>query len=139
VRLDGPATDAGDNFFSAALSTRAATTGGTASVGEIALSSDGHAYAYSGNESVPTFLGSAPVAPGQWHNLAVVADFAAQVSELYVDDQLLAIVPFEPTEEFTGLLLRGTLLAYAAPDDADHRKEDYVAHYDQFAIRVTGK
>jgi len=143
VRVDGPGTSAGHNFFSAAVSTRAATISAgepsTASVGEIAISSDGHAYAYSGNENVPTFLASTPVTLSEWHNLAIVANFTTKTSSFYVDDVLLGTFPFEPTEEFTGVLLRGTLLAYAAPDTATAHKADYAAHYDQFAIRVTGR
>lgn len=139
VRLDGPGTDAGDNFFSAAVSTRALTLEGTASVGEMALSSDGHVLVYSGNENVPTVLASVPAALGQWHSLAIAADFAAQVSAFYVDDILVATVPFEPTESFTGVLLRGTLLAYAGTEDEDHSRADYAAYYDRFTIQVTGK
>jgi hypothetical protein len=143
VRVDGPGTAPGHNFFSAALSTRAATIldgePSTASVGELAISSDGHAYAYSGNENVPTFLASTPVTPGEWHHLAIVADFASQTSSFYVDDVLLGTFPFEPSENFTGVLLRGTLLAYGAPDTATAHKADYAAHYDKFAINITGK
>lgn len=52
---------------------------------------------------------------------------------------MLGTFPFEPTEEFTGVLLRGTLLAYTAPDTAVHHKADYVAHFDKFSINVTGQ
>jgi len=135
VRVDGPATAGGNNFFSAALSTRAATT--LDGVGEIAISSDGHAYVYSGNDSVPSFLASMPVALGEWHCLAVVADFANKQSTFYVDGVLLGTFPFESSEIFTGVLLRGTLLAYAAPDNASAHKANYAAHYDQFSIHVT--
>ncbi|MFN0125770.1 MAG: hypothetical protein ACKV19_03675 [Verrucomicrobiales bacterium] len=143
MRVDGPETPAGYNFFAAALSTRAATTFGgepsSASVGEITISSDGHAYAHSGNENVPTFIATMPVTLGEWHHLAIVADFANKVSSFFVDDVLLATLPFEPTEEFTGVLLRGTLLATAAPDTITEHKADYSSRYDQFSIRVTGK
>ena len=143
VRIDGPQTDIGNNFFSAALSTRAGTIldgePSTASVGELAISSDGHAYAYPGNENVPTFLASVPVTRGGWHSLAIVADFAAQESSFYVDDVLLGTIPFEPSETFTGVLLRGTILTYAAPDTAANEKADYAAHYDKFSVNVTGK
>src|SRR5262249_5759470 len=134
VRVDGPQTATGNNFFSAAVSTRAATLEGgepsTASVGELAISSDGHAYVYSGNENVPTFLASVPVTLGEWHSLAVAADFATQTSSFYVDDVYLITIPFEPSETFTGVLLRGTLLAYLAPDTATDHKADYAASYD---------
>jgi hypothetical protein len=143
VRIDGPQTATGNNFFSASVSTRAATIESgepsTASVGELAISSDGHAYAYSGNENVPTFLASVPVTLGQWHSLAIVANFATRTSSFYVDDVLLITIPFDASETFTGVLLRGTLLAYSAPDTATNQKADYAAHYDKFAITVTGK
>jgi len=143
VRIDGPRTAFGQNFFSASIAGRAESTldgePSSASVGELAISSDGHAYAYSGNDFVPTFLASVPVTPGKWHNLAVVADFATQTSAFYVDDVLLTTFAWEPTEVYTGVLLRGAVLAYAAPDTATNHKADYAASYDNFTIRVTGK
>jgi hypothetical protein len=108
-------------------------------VGELAISSDGHAYAYSGNEDVPTFLAGVPVTLGEWHHLAIVADFASKTSSYYVDGVRLGTFPFEPSEDFTGVLLRGTLLAYGAPDSATVHKADYAAHYDRFSINVTGR
>jgi len=139
VRIDGPPTATGNNFFSASLAGRAGSVSGGASVGELAISSDGHAYVYSGNDFVPTFLASAPVALGKWHNLAIEADFAAQTSSFFADDVLLGTFSFDPTETYTGVLLRGALLAYAAPDTATSKKADYAAHYDKFTIKVIGK
>ncbi len=139
VRIDGPKTDEGNNFFSAGVSTRAETTEGTASVGEIALSSDGHAYAYSGNESVPTFLAGVPVKLGQWHDLEVVADFATHLTTFLVDGQSLGTFPFDATEEFTGVLLRGSLLVYTAPDAGPLSKSDYAATFDHFSIKAIGE
>jgi hypothetical protein len=134
VRIDGPRTQEGDNFFSAALSTRAETTEGTASVGEMALSSDGHVYVYSGNDSVPTFLANARIRVGQWCELTIVADFSTRMSSFYLDGRCLGAFPFDASETYTGLFLRGTLLAYTAPDTATNHKADYAAHFDQFAI-----
>ena len=108
----------------------------SAGVGELALSSDGHAYAYSGNDDRPTFLASAPAKLGHWHNLAVVANFATQTSSFYVDDVLLTTFHFDPSEVYTGVLLRGSILAYTAPDTATAKKADYAAHYDRFSIKV---
>ena len=141
VRIDGPQTDTGNNFFSASIAGRAASTldgePSSASVGELAISSDGHAYAYSGNFLVPTFLASVPVTLGEWHSLAVVADFATQTSYFYVDNILLTTFIWEPSEVYTGVLLRGTLLAYTAPDTATNKKADYASTYDKFSINVT--
>jgi hypothetical protein len=140
VRIDGRKTASGNNFFSAGVAGRAESTfngdPSSASVGELAISSDGHAYAYSGNDLVPTFLAGRQVRLGEWHNLAIVADFATQTSRFYVDDDLLATFAWEPSEVYTGVLLRGALLAYTAPDTARTKKADYAAHYDNFSIKV---
>ena len=140
VRIDGPKTASGNNFFSASIAGRAESTfeGGpsSASVGELAISSDGHAYAYSGNDFAPTFLASKRVKLGEWHNLVIVADFATQTSRFYVDEHLLATFSWEPSEVYTGVLLRGSLLAYAAPDTATNHKAAYASHYDKFLIKV---
>jgi hypothetical protein len=140
VRIDGPKTATGNNFFSASIAGRAESTfegaPSAASVGELALSSDGRVYAYSGNDDVPTFLAGRRVKLGEWHNLAIVADFVTHTSRFYVDDDLLATFAWEPTEVYDGVLLRGAMLAYAAPDTATNQKVDYAAHYDQFSIKV---
>jgi len=136
VRIDGPQTAAGNNFFSASIGGRATSLDVSAGVGELAISSDGHAYAYTGNENVPTFLGSLPVTLGDWHELAIEADFAAETSSFYVDGVLLGTFPFDPAETYTGILLRGAMLAYAAPDTAANKKADYAASYDKFSIKV---
>ncbi len=136
---DGPQTITGNNLFSASIGGRAQSTfngePSSAGAGELAISSDGNAYAYSGNDNVPTFLASVPVALGQWHSLAVVADFSTHTSGFYVDDVLLTTFVWEPSEVYTGVLLRGAALAYTAPDTATNKKADYAAHYDQFSIR----
>ena len=140
VRIDGPKTATGRNFFSAGIAGRAASTfngdPSSASVGELAVSSDGRVYAYSGNDNVPIFLAGKRVRLGEWHKLAIVADFATHTSRFYVDGDLLASFAWEQGEVYTGVLLRGALLAYAAPDTARLKKAYYAAHYDQFAIKV---
>lgn len=136
VRIDGPKTASGNNFFSASVGGRADSVSGGAGIGELAISSDGQAYAYTGNENVPTFLASKRVKLGEWHNLAIVADFATHTSSFFVDDHWLGTFPFDPAEEFTGVLLRGSLLTYAAPDTATLKKADYAAHYDKFSIKI---
>jgi hypothetical protein len=83
VRVDGPATP-GVNFFSAALSARAAVVDGDGNVvnsigvGQIDISSDGHAYAHDGNELVPVFQASAarPFSPSTTLSLPLVAIFS---------------------------------------------------------------
>jgi hypothetical protein len=140
VRIDGPKTANGNNFFSASIGGRAESTldgePSSAGVGELAISSDGRAYAYSGNDNVPTILASKRVKLGEWHNLAIVADFATHTSGFYVDEELLATFAWEASEVYTGVLLRGSMLAYAAPDTTANTKADYAAHYDKFSIKV---
>ena len=111
----------------------------TAGIGELDLSSDGHVYGWSGDAFVPDFQVSVPVSLGQWHNLAIVADFASSSYSFFVDDQYLGTFPF-PTQDcgdcYTTTLLRGSLLASAAPDNATDKKSNYTAYYDNFSIQA---
>lgn len=140
VRVDGPRTSSGNNFFSAGIAGRAETLfegePSNASVGELAISSDGNAYAYSGNDSVPTFLAGTRVRLGQWHRLSIIADFSERVSSFFVDGRRIGTFEWDPSEVPTGVLLRGSMLAYVAPDTDANKKADYAAHYDQFSINV---
>lgn len=142
VRIDGPVTP-GANFFSAALAVRAAVVDengdvvDSAGVGQIDLSSDGYAHGNDGNHNVPVFLSSAPIALNEWHELAIVEDFGAQTFTLSVDGQTLGTYPF-PEDVNSTILLRGALIAFAAPDTAAMKKADYSAHYDKFDIHVVG-
>ena len=142
VRVDGPQTPTGTNFFSASVTGRALLTddNGTAGIGQLDLSSDGHVYGWSGDAFVPAFQMSVPVTLGEWHNLAVVADFATSTYSFFVDDQYLGTFPFPPQDCgacFTTVLLRGSLLASAAPDTATLKKANYAAHYDNFMIQAS--
>ncbi len=143
VRIDGPATP-GVNFFSAALAVRAAvvdTDGNiidSAGAGQIDISSDGYAHGNDGNHNVPVFLNSVPIARGQWHLLAIDEDFQAQTFTLSVDGVGLGAFPF-PEDVNSTILLRASLLVFAAPDAGSMTKAAYSAHYDRFDIRVTGQ
>jgi hypothetical protein len=125
VRIDGPKASSGNNFFSASIGGRAESTlsgePSSAGVGELAISSDGHAYAYSGNDNVPTFLASKRVKLGEWHNLGIVADFAMQTSRFYVDDDLLATMPFGPSGVYPELRSRAIILGDRAPGFRPYR------------------
>jgi hypothetical protein len=140
VQLDGPRTAKGHNFFSASIGGRAETTfngePSSAGVGELAISSDGHAYAYSGNDNVPTFLASTRVRLGLWHRLSVIADFSERKSSFFVDGRRIGTFDWDPNEIPTGVLLRGAMLAYTAPDTDTNKKADYASHYDRFSIRI---
>src|SRR5437867_12945868 len=89
--------------------------------------------------SFPHFQVNVPVTLGQWHNLAVVADFATSTYSFFVDDQYLGTFPF-PAQDcgacYTTVLLRGSLLASAGPDTATIKKANYAAHYDNFTIQA---
>ncbi len=139
VRVDGPQTASGNNFFSASIVAVGYDGNGDSSgIGELTISSDGHVYGASNNDLVPTFLFSAPVTLGEWHELAIVDDFGARTYSFYVDGQWLGTFPFDPSTT-SNLLRRATMLAYAAPDTATLKKANYNAHYDHFSIKVTGK
>jgi hypothetical protein len=138
VRIDGPLTP-GDDFFSAALAAVGVDTDGSSDeLGELKISSDGYVHCYDGNPLVPTFLVSAPISLGEWHDLAIVDDFAARTYSFVVDGQPLGTFPFIPSAK-SNIFRRGSLITYTAPDTATSKKTDYVAHYDRSTIQVTGK
>ena len=87
---------------------------------------------------MPTFLTSTHVALGKSHNLAIEVNFAARTYSFYVDDEFLGTFDFAPFEP-SGVLRRGSLLAYAAPDTKKDKKADHAANYDNFAIEVVGE
>ena len=138
VRLDGRATPR-SNFFSASIVAVAYNTeGGSEGVGELAISSDGHVYGSSGQDLVHAFLTSAHVAPGRSHNLAIEVDFAKRTYSFYVDGSWLGTLDFEPFEP-SGVLRRGSIVVYAAPDTKKDKKAEHAANFDNFAIEVVSE
>jgi hypothetical protein len=156
VRIDGPVTRPGaashacvfsqadtqlpsipcNNFFSASIAARGANSGGgTTGIGELAISSDGQVYGYSGNDDVPKFLTSHPVSLGAWHTLAVDVDFIDRTYSFSVDGKSLpgGPFPFVSTAD-TSILARGSLIAYAAPETSTLKKSNYLVHFDNFSI-----
>jgi hypothetical protein len=144
VLVKGEKTPDGENFFSASVSTRVVLTDGdTAGAGELAISSDGHVYGHCGCENVPTMLTSVAVNLNAWHNLAVEVDTGELTYSFFLDGEYLGSFdldlppdPDDPDIEYTTVLRRGSLLAYAAPDSADLEKEAYAAYFDNFAIET---
>jgi hypothetical protein len=141
VRIDGPRTPKGNNFFSASIATRTTLTDGTtAGTGELALSSDGNAYGYSGNENTPTLLAHTRAKLGEWHNLAVVVDFSNRTYSFFVDEDYLGTFAFDTNigagVDYTTVFKRGSLVTYAGPDTATLKKADYSSHYDHFVIQA---
>lgn len=144
VRVDGRYTP-GSNFFSASISPIGLGTEDWGGVGELAISSDGHVYGYTGTDLVPELQVKDRVTLGEWHTLAVEADFAARKSAFFVDDECVGVISFDPQvfdpQVSTDALLRGSMLVYAAPDSTTgerklYEKKDYSAQFDQFAIMV---
>jgi hypothetical protein len=124
--------------------------GSTIGIGELAISSDGRVYGYSGNDFVPgclsppgqpappscvaSFLVAAPVSLGEYHVLAVNTDFANQKFAFCLDGKFLGgPFPFPPDVD-TNILRRGSLLVYARPDTPQLHKTSFVAHDDNFSI-----
>jgi hypothetical protein len=144
ILISGDPSPNGVNFFSASVAARTATSNGdTAGTGEIAISSDGHVYGYTGNDFVPTFLTSAPISLDQWHNLAIEVDIGRRSFSFLVDGESLGTFAFDtlpfpddPTITYTNELRRGSLLAYAAPDTEELKKKEYTAYFDNFVIEV---
>ncbi len=138
VRLDGRATPH-NNFFSASIVALALNDDdGNEGVGELAISSDGHVYGSSGQDLVPVFLTSAHVALGISHNLAIEVNFAERTYSFYVDGSWLGTFDFEPFEP-SGVLRRGSIVTYAAPDTKKDKKADHAATIDNFAIEVVSE
>ncbi len=149
VRVDGKKTADGNNFFSASITGRGADVlstngGGTFGVGELAISSDGHVYGYSGNEDVPgcntvpctpaaSFLSTKTVSLNEWHKLAIDINFRNRTYSFSVDDACMGRFPMDPA--FIGnYLRRGSIVAYAAPDTTTELKSGYSAFFDQLIL-----
>lgn len=134
VRVDGPSTP-GVNFFSASVAAIADSSTGPSGVGELAISSDGFVHGYSSQDLVPTFLVSAPVSLGTWHDLAIVVDFASRTYSFFVDDDYLGTFAFDPSAD-SNTLRRGSLIVYTGPDAANLSKAAYSARCDHFVIEA---
>lgn len=116
-----------DNFFSAGIAAIGVEKAGedlfSSGIGELAISSDGNVYGYSGQNLVPVFLASVHVALGKWHELAIEVDFAERTYSFYVDDDWLGTFDFDPSAN-TDILRRGSMITYAAPDTTKNKKAD---------------
>jgi hypothetical protein len=142
VRVDGPLSP-GTNFLSASISARGlqreerGNASGTVGIGELAISSDGHVYGYSGAEDSPVFQASAPAGLGAWHTLAIDIDFRGKNYTFLVDGNVLPGGPFRLVSAAnTNTLARASLVVYAAAETATLGKSNYVVHFDDFSIRT---
>ena len=135
---DQPATEGespDEDFFSLTI---AARPGDGESLGEIGLSSSGHAVAYDFNAApgaVPPF--TAPIAFNQWHRVGIQVDFSGEEAVVfyYLDDELIGAMP---TTSSSKVLLRGALVVYALPDGDGNERADYTARFDNFRVSVHG-
>jgi hypothetical protein len=133
ARLDGPKTDqtsdhtTGD-FFSVNLATFAANGD---DLGEMSLSSDGHVYSYSTDDS---YLFEQPYNSGQYVHLALDLNFAAKTTTFQLNGQVLGSALMDTTAND---LSRGSLVVYAQdPDSLSRDRSLYTAYYDNFSIRA---
>jgi len=141
VRVRGPLSPPENNFFSASIGALAAMTvdsDGNVSradgVGELSISSDGQVHGYCGCNLVPRFQVSAPMTLDAYHKLAIDVDFRQRTYTFVVDGASLG-TPFPfPDDVKTSVLVRASLIAYAAPDTATLKKRDYMAYYNNFSI-----
>jgi hypothetical protein len=138
LETDQPATEGespDDDFFSMTL---AARSGDGETLGEIGLSSSGHAVAYNFNAApgaVPAF--TAPIAFNEWHRVGVEVDFSGveAVVLYYLDDELIGAMPTDSTSK---VLLRGALVVYALPDGDGNERANYTARIDNFRVSALG-
>jgi hypothetical protein len=129
VRLDGATLGSGDSF-TATIAARS----GNGGVGELGISSDGFIYGYNGNFGSPLLFSTA-ASLGDWYTLGILLDFAADTFTFLVNGVSFGTFSFEPG--FTSdVLLRGSMVVYARPDTSVYQRQNYVAYYDNFSIRV---
>ena len=77
---------------------------------------------------------SAPITLEEYHKLAIDVDFRQRTYTLFVDGNVLGSpFPF-PADVTSNVLVRGSLIVYAAPDTAMLNKRNYVAYYNNFSI-----
>lgn len=133
VRLDGPAVATGD-LAAASVAARS----GILSVGELELSSDGVAYAYTGNGGSPALFTSSALDLSQWHHLALEIDFLHNETSFFVNGNFLGKFTHDPLNT-SDVLVRGALVTYARPDDAlaGFDRDDFVYRFDNFSVSST--
>ncbi len=134
MRLDGPLTPQTDDRVTGDfLSVNLVAFSTDGNVGEMSLSSDGHAYSYSAGGS---YLFERPVSLGQYQQLGMDLDFAAGMTTYRLNGEILGTQPF--ADGFMSEVLnRGSLVVYAVdPDPLGRDRNAYTAYYDNFSIAV---
>ncbi len=127
VRLDGPATPNNDQ-----ISANLVLNSGAGDIlGELALSSDGHAYAF-GSKASDTYQFGTSVDLNTYHNLRMVADFAGKSVTYYLDGTLLGSLGFDSS--VTSTVFGGPSLAVIAVDDASFDRTPYTAYFDNLTV-----
>ena len=129
VRLDGPSVGTGD-LAAASVAARSEL----ASVGEIELSSDGVVYAFDGTGG-PILFTSTALDLSQWHRLAIEVDFLNNQSSFFVNGTFLGQFTYAASNT-SDVLLRGAVVAYARPNDAQlgFDRSDFAYRFDNFSV-----
>jgi hypothetical protein len=128
VRIDGPAgLTPGTNF---AASIAAVPSEGRYS--ELVLSTDGVLYGLSsfGPEVVVESIGD-PL--NAWHSLEIKIDFSTNNYFFKYDSTSFGPFGFDPSIG-DDMLLRGSLVTYALPDEPGFARADYTARFDNFSV-----
>ena len=137
IQIHGPRSRFGSNLFSASVAARGvSSTKGTGGIGEIALSSDGYVFGYSGDDNTPTFQTMKPVDLDESHTLAIAVDFTTKTYQFFLDgDPLGHPFPF-PVDADQPTLARGALITYLGGNADPHGNgsNPYLAVYDNFSI-----
>jgi hypothetical protein len=130
VRIDGPAElTPGTNF---AVSIAAVPSEGRYS--ELVLSSDGYLYGLS-SFGPEVLIESVDNPLNTWHSLEITINFLANAYTFQFDNTSFGPFPFAPSAG-ADVLLRGSIVAYALPDDpaSGFARADYTARIDNFSI-----
>ena len=132
VRLDGPGTaQTADRVTGDFVSVNLGPVAGDGYLGELSISSDGHLYGYSANDS---YLFGVAITLGQYHHLALDLDFVGRTTTYLLDGQVLGTAAFDPSGT-SNLLNRGSMVAYSLnPDPLNRDPSAYTAYFDNFSI-----
>jgi hypothetical protein len=130
VRIDGPQETTADSSF--AVSIAAVPSEGRYS--ELVIASNGVLYGLS-SFGPEVIIESVDNPLNAWHELEIRLDFESSEYLFRYDSTTFGPFAFEPSFG-DDILLRGSLVTYALPDDAGFARADYTARFDNFSIRA---
>ena len=135
VRLDGPSTDQGggsnDDLVSA--NTKVVDEGG-ATVAELILSSNGHAYAFA-NNGANAYNFETPAALGAYHTVGLQLNYLTRTTDYFLDEQYLGTLAFG--DNIQSRLFAQPFLELIATDSPALDRGAFTAWYDDFSIKQT--